>query len=226
MDAADSARARALLDRHPDKADKVGPGLLTFAVVQMGTSSSVHLVIVHPDGTVSRLRHSRPEVVRSERARLLDTLRDAVAPQVRGGRAALVASGRTTCALCGTPEQLTADHYPTPFAQIADDWHHAHPAAELDRTPLTLQTVRHVRSRGQLTDRALETDWIRYHRARARYRVLCRPCNSHTAATSHLPGSSDLVREANRRGGVGREDSRPTRGSLESDGRRGKDPRP
>lgn len=78
----------------------------------------------------------------------------------------------TPCA-CGSLNDLTADHASPPFISIAEAFLAEHPVLELRQ----LKGVSDV-----LADRAIESEWIAFHRARATFQVLCRRCNSSKGA--------------------------------------------
>jgi len=172
----DVARAQALLDAHPDRTDKIGTGVLAFALAEAG--DRIHIGIVHPDGTMSRLRQRKPEVVTGHRQRVIRTLRDAVSAQVLNARRALIDGGQAACVLCGSTERLTTDHYPVGFIAIADAWLTTRSDVPLTRDPLLADGAAHRHSSRRLASPTQAASWQAFHHARASYRILCHRCNT------------------------------------------------
>jgi len=80
---------------------------------------------------------------------------------------------RGQCEACNTMSSPTTDHKDTPFCVILERF--------LEEQSLRLEDL-YTRKNEQfeiwLQDRSLATRWLKYHDEHAKYRILCRSCNS------------------------------------------------
>lgn len=107
---------------------------------------------------------------RTHRQKLRRALRNALDEQI----ATFKKSAQEVCEICRSSEDLTADHFPEPFEQLALSFLSTLPTQE--ETPVVFRE-----SRIRLQDASLEQRWMEHHRANAHLRTLCRSCNSRTS---------------------------------------------
>lgn len=73
------------------------------------------------------------------------------------------------CWVCGSVDNLAADHHRVPFISIAEEFLKLHPQFAL----------RSISGAGDvIADDDIEAHWITFHAQRACYQLLCRRCNS------------------------------------------------
>lgn len=122
-DVDDLVRADRILAEHPDREEKEGVGSAGFYwIYRMPGKPGFHLALVRTDGTLGRLRVTRPWAGVGPRQRLMRVLREAVRPQIHRERLDRLDAGITACEECGVELDHTAqiDHHPIPFVQLAD----------------------------------------------------------------------------------------------------------
>jgi hypothetical protein len=78
------------------------------------------------------------------------------------------------CHKCQTQSSLEADHHPTPFSTIKDQFLVAH-ASEV---PKEFRYSKRCQARFRPVDGAFTRKWQRYHAYHAQYQWLCKTCNS------------------------------------------------
>lgn len=185
-DLADFVRADQILAEHPDREEKEGVGFSGhYRIYRMPGNLGFHLALVRTDGTLGRLRVSRPWASVGPRQRLMRVLREEVRPQGHRERMDRLEAGVTTCEECGAELDDTAqmDHFPVPFVQLADAWLATQDEIPLVRRELTAEAARTTDRISEMRHPWQRRSWQAFHWAHARLRLTCASCN--TAAGDH-----------------------------------------
>lgn len=162
-----------LLARHPDAAQKTGPGIACITVGTVPGHPNTRGFTVHrTDG--SSTDFSWPECITEtpHRTRVLTAMREAVAGQVIAFKQAESDAGRLHCAVTGaelTWDDAEVDHMPPGFGAIADAF--ATAAGGYDKISLVHSADGMI---GRPMKPAFETVWVWYHHQQARLRILSR----------------------------------------------------
>jgi hypothetical protein len=170
---------RDLLDRHPDAAGKIGPGVAGFDVRRSASFGSFCFGVIRTDGTSSDFSYR----VCLERWRSSPTacakmaLRNEVNDQVTAFLQAERRRGPLVDAVTGRPvggERPHVDHAPPTFAELVGMWL-AKEALRLDH----LETDGHGDNEDRLTlrDRALAARWQAFHAQHARLQIVTEATN-------------------------------------------------
>jgi len=187
----------ALLDRHPRRAEKLGPGVARVTVERAmygarrfdvhrldgGVADFSYLKCIRDDDPVADRRSSGRAGLRSE-----------IHDQVVEAKKAVFGSGRpdtrAVCPVRGVEITWTTAHVdhepPLTFQALADEWL---ALRGLDAADVEVENDPERFNVARLKDRALAADFREFHRARARLRVV--------SAAANL---SDIRRAANAAG--------------------------
>lgn len=174
----DMAACMDLLQHHPEREDKVGCGVTGFTTrIDPEWGNHRQLVLHRVDGSSTDWSWTQCINGPSPRADVRQAFRRAVADQVVAFRDAEVARG-AVCPYRGlrlTRGNSHVDHEaPQTFAQILDDFLEAEGVALLD-VPITPPADNQLAA--ELTDDGMRERWQRWHRERARLRLLSTGAN-------------------------------------------------
>jgi hypothetical protein len=163
----DYAYFRALFQRHPEAERKRVCDIVDIFIEQV--RGEARLGYVCSDGTRDTISWNKclsGKLPHTE-AMLSRVLRQAVVDQT-------LAYKRTqppTCVLCGTTSNPSVDHYPTKFRDIRNAFLEGRsPPTVFAKTTESIDCFRPE-------DAEFKSEWVRYHRERATYRILCCQCN-------------------------------------------------
>lgn len=128
----DDAQLRALLDRHPDRDEKIGCGVASFFVMREGRFSGLCFGVRRVDGSVVHFSFLACLTPPTHRMHVLTAMRHAVAVDVIMFRHAAFPTMETVvpCALTGvdvTPNTAHIDHASPTFLEIAEAWRDGRP---------------------------------------------------------------------------------------------------
>jgi hypothetical protein len=127
----DAAHLQALLDRHPDRDEKIGCGVAEFFVMRHAQYNDIGFGVRRVDGSV--VDFSFLECLRRtpHRSKVLLAMRRAVADDIIAFRRAVFSSATVVpCALTGadvTPSTSHVDHVAPTFLEIAEAWRAGRP---------------------------------------------------------------------------------------------------
>jgi 5-methylcytosine-specific restriction endonuclease McrA len=118
--------------------------------------------------------NSNVDTKKSQKIHLTEACRSAILCDVNAFNASYDAIDRV-CAKCESVEALSVDHKTTPFSTIFTDFMEG----ELDEIPTKFDFDRKCNTAiFKRDDDEFKERWILYHRSRATYQLLCKPCNS------------------------------------------------
>lgn len=161
----------ALLTRHPDAIQKIGPGIAYISVAAVPGHPNTRGFTVHrTDGTSTDFSWVECITESSHRTRVLTAMREAVVPQILTFKQRQSDSGQLRCAVTGASldwDDVHVDHLPPGFGALADDYATMHGGyAAIGLLP----------SRDKQIGRPLvtwhETAWQNYHQHHARLQIL------------------------------------------------------
>jgi hypothetical protein len=161
----------ALLHRHPDAAQKIGPGIRFISVGAMPGQLNTRGFTVHrTDGSSTDFSWRECITETSHRTRVLTAMREAIVPQKLAFKQAESGAGQLRCAITGenlTWDNAEVDHLPPGFTALADAF--AAAAGGYGKIPL-------VPSADGMIGRPMEPDhesgWTQYHQQQARLQIL------------------------------------------------------
>jgi hypothetical protein len=168
-----------LLSLHPEREEKIGPGILRFYVSPNPLNwKALQLNIERVDGSCVDISWKTCVSGRAKTPRdnLRAAMRRAVDDQIQRFKGATHQDG-ALCMACGIllPEKhlCHADHHPKTFDSLAEEFLllAAQPPVTFDDCPRTHAPV------FRAEDMAFSTEWESFHAARAELRLVCRTCN-------------------------------------------------
>ena len=179
---------RQAVEKHPDAARKVGPGIDYFFVdASPGGFSGRCFYLRRIDGTAIDI--SVKFLVKTESARVSDdldkALRQAVIPQTHAYSALRVGHKCDDCTEIGTQ----VEHLKR-FAEIKSAW------LQTQQTPPTaVERGNGATAALMLSNPQQQADWVRFHQQEATYQWLCKACNqlreaSYQAAYRSIPANA------------------------------------
>jgi hypothetical protein len=191
-----TAELLALLERHPHAAEKIGTGVVGFAIQTAPPFGTRHFLALRADGTSVDFSYARCiDAPPRPLAYLLRVLRAEVNADIARAKRRYFdthadADGRVLCAESSariTSTQAVADHaLPASFHMLAVDW--------LTALRIQPESVAYITgSNGTQTfleDRTLAQRWIEFHRDRAHLRIVTTTANSESAPQAK-PRSKD-----------------------------------
>jgi hypothetical protein len=176
---ADLDLAMMLLERHPSRDAKIGPGVDHWVVRKNGRGNGHELRIVRIDGSEVDLSYRKalaPGTPAAARAEIRAALRVEITEQIVRRKTAWLTPG-SRCAISGVAldrDSAHVDHVPpTTFAALAEAWLARHPDPTLEG---------HPQGGCRLADRQLAADWQFFHDWAARLRLIHKDVNAAIAA--------------------------------------------
>lgn len=179
----DDAFLRALIERHPRKAHKIGAGIASIFVqdnFNLQYPQARRFVIRHTDGSVSDIGWRRCIEPVNAMREVASQCRWLVHRQILEFRN-LHFAGR--CDLCGdTITECHVDHIPPDtFDRLLRGWLRV---MRLEADQITILGSPGYEQPSYFEDDVLTQEWIEYHSLNARLRCLCRRCNLSTLRKS------------------------------------------
>jgi hypothetical protein len=160
----------ALLRRHPDADEKIGPGIAHICVGSVPGYRSRGFTVHRTDGTSTDFSWRACITEPSHAAQVNKAMRQAVAGQILDYKRAEAAAGRLRSAITGdelAPDDAEVDHFSPSFAALADRY--AEVAGGYDAIGLAPSADGQI---GQRLDPDHEIIWQAYHQQAARLRIL------------------------------------------------------
>lgn len=166
----------ALLDRHPERNEKRGPGIKRFYVSKNPLNpKALQLNIERLDGSCVDIswRWCLKGAPRDVRSNLLSAMRNAVIDQVTSYREACGVI--SVCPCCGLKisGKTHVDHEQPTFAELANEF-----LSSALKAPDTFDDCPETNmAKFRETDRAYSNIWQEFHRRKAKLRLICANCN-------------------------------------------------
>lgn len=165
----------ALLARHPDATQKIGPGVAYITLEPVPGYPSRGFIVHRIDGSSTDFSWLDCITTPQHHTKVFKAMRVAVARQSIAFKQAEADTGQLQCAVCGSPcgwDDVHVDHLPPEFAALASAF--ATAAGGYDKIPLVPSADGMI---GPLLDPAIEVVWVKYHQEQARLQILCIPCH-------------------------------------------------
>jgi hypothetical protein len=160
----------ALLRRHPDADEKIGPGIAHICVGTVPGYRSRGFTVHRTDGTSTDFSWRACITEPSHASQVNKAMRQAVGDQIKAYKRAETSAGRLRSAITGNelaPDDAEVDHFSPSFAALADRY--AEVAGGYDAIGLAPSADGQI---GQRMDPDHEAVWVRYHQRAARLRIL------------------------------------------------------
>lgn len=165
-----------LLNRHPNRLEKIGVGIDTFFISQNPVNPQAYqLNIKRIDGSIDHFSWLKciDGYNKSNEAMLLSAMRLAISPQAQ----AFKFRAGVQCALCKRRVENRGlrhvDHYPLSFSDISKTFLEG----ESGRPVKFDECAKSNAAKFQEADKEFEQRWFDYHLVHASFRLLCMSCN-------------------------------------------------